>query len=293
MSKKDKDIKISYWAAHFTTIASVTMLLVLIGAICMLGLSANNTARDVKEQQQVSLIMADDVSNEQTDSIMNILKSRPYVHTISMITKEQALADWNATTEDHVEEIAGYNFFTPEINLSLKSAYTSPAKSEEVGKELAELTEVQEVVMPDNEVVTAMDSFLTRAIWILTLVAVAMVAISFMLINNTVLLTIYSRRFTIHTMQLVGASHSFICRPYVLKNFGAGIVAGVLASIILGGVIGFIRETQMPELGNYLTTGETVMVCGILVLTGGLLCALSAFIATQRYLRKGYDELFT
>lgn len=268
-------------------------MLVLTGAICLLGLTADNTAREVKEQQQVSLIMADDISNEQADSIMNVLKTRPYVHSISMITKEQALADWNATTGDHVEEIAGYNFFTPEISMSLKSEYTSAAKSAEVEKELAKVTGVDEVAMPDNEVVTSMDSFFTRAMWILLVVAVAMIAISFVLINNTVLLTIYSRRFTIHTMQLVGATRGFICRPFVLRNLGAGVVAGVLASAILGGFIGFIRKTQMPELNNYLSTAETIGVCAGLVIAGGLLCALSAFIATTRYLHKDYDELFT
>ncbi|MCM1319893.1 MAG: permease-like cell division protein FtsX [Muribaculaceae bacterium] len=293
MSKKNKEVKISYWAAHFTTIASVTMLLVLIGAICMLGLTAGNTAREVKEQQQVSLIMADHISNEQADSIMQVLKARPFVHNISMITKEQALADWNATTDDHVEEIAGYNFFTPEISLSLKSEYTGTAKSAEVEKELVKVPGVAEVAMPDNEVVTSMDSFFTRTMWILTIVAVAMIAISFVLINNTVLLTIYSRRFTIHTMQLVGATPSFICRPFVMRNLGAGIVAGILASAILGGFIGFVRETQIPELGNYLSTAETIIICAALVVIGGVLCALSAFIATTRYLHKEYDELFT
>ncbi|MCM1004920.1 MAG: permease-like cell division protein FtsX [Prevotella sp.] len=292
MSKKRRDVKISYWAAHFTTIVSVTMLLVLIGAICLLGMSARNTAKEVKQQQEVSLVMTDSVSNAQADSLMRVLQSRPFVNAASLITKEQALADWDESTGDKVEEIAGYNFFTPEITLSLKSEYTVPDSIAKVEKELKEKTGVEEVVMPDSEVIDSMDSFFSRTMLILSIVAVAMIAISFVLINNTVLLTIYSRRFTIHTMQLVGARPGFIRRPFVLGNLGAGILAGLLAGSILAGFIGFVRETQMPELAHYLSTVETASVCISLAIAGGLLCAMSAFTATNRYLHKDYDELF-
>lgn len=293
MSKKNKDVKISYWAAHFTTVVSVTMLLVLIGSICLLGITANNTAREVKQQQQVSLVMADEISNAQADSIMQRLKSRAYVNSATVITKEQALADWNATTGDNVEQIAGYNFFTPEITISLKSEYTGADQAAKIESELKEMRGVDEVVMLDNEVIISMDSFFSRTIWILTIVAVAMIAISFVLINNTVLLTIYSRRFTIHTMQLVGATPGFIRSPFLIGNLWSGILAGIIASAILGGFVGFVRETQMPELSNYLSTLETTIVCIGLVIIGGLICTISAMIATNRYLHKDYDELFT
>jgi len=293
MSKKVKDVKISYWAAHFTTIVSVTMLLVLVGAICLLGLTAGNTARDIKQQQQVSLVMADTVTNAQAARLAGNLKARPYVHRATLITKEQALADWNASTGDDAEAIAGYNFFTPEIELSLKADYTTATALAEIQKQLAGEAGVNEVVLPDAQVISSMDSFFSRVMFILGIVAIAMIAISFVLINNTVLLTIYSRRFTIHTMQLVGATPGFIRRPFIASNAGAGVVAGMLAAMVLGGAVQFISKTQMPELSNYLSAAETWTVCVLLVIAGAGLCSLSAFIATNRYLHKDYDDLFS
>lgn len=293
MNKKRKEIKISYWAAHFTTIVSVAMVLVLIGAICMLSIAAGNTAREVKQKQEISLIMTDSVSNEQAAATMQTLSARPYTHTASVITKEEALKDWNEATGDDVEAIAGYNFFTPEITLSLKPDFAVPDSIAKVQAELTALPGVEEVVMPDSEVIVSMDSFLSRTMLVLSIVAAAMIVISFVLINNTVLLAIYSRRFTIHTMQLVGATPGFIRRPFVLSNLGAGMVAGLIAAALLGGFIGFIRETQVPELEHYLNTTQTLGVCVALMVAGGLLCAGSALIATNRYLHKDYDELFT
>lgn len=293
MSKKGKDVKISYWAAHFTTIVSVTMLLVLTGAICLLGLGASNTAREVKQQQQVSLVMQDSVSNEQANALAEQLRKRPYAHAISVITKEQALADWNASTDDDAEAIAGYNFFTPEIDISLTAAYTTPDSIAQLQQALADAPGVDQVVVPDAHVISTMDSLFSRALLVLGIVAAAMIAISFVLINNTVLLTIYSRRFTIHTMQLVGATPGFIRRPFIISNTGAGVLAGIFAAAILSATAGFVQQTQMPELRNYLNLTEVSLICAGVVVAGGALCALAAFIATNRYLHKDYDELFT
>lgn len=293
MSIKGKDIKISYWAAHLTTVVSVTMVLILVGAICLLGFAASNTATRVKQQQQVSLVMQDSVSNEQASKLSDYLKTRPFVNSISVITKEQALADWNASTGDDVEEIAGYNFFSPEIELTLTAGYTVPDSVKKVEKILAAMPGVQEAVIPDTETITSMDAFFSRTLLLLGGVALAMIAISFVLINNTVLLTIYSRRFTIHTMQLVGATPGFIRRPFIGSNLLAGAISGVIAAVILASAVSFVESTQIPELRNYITPGETVTVCVCLVAVGAALCSLSAFIATNRYLHKNYDDLFT
>lgn len=269
------------------------MLLILIGTICLIGFATDNTAREVKQQQQISLIMQDSVSNEQAEALLQKIKKQPYVHEAKVISKEEALKEWNESTGDDVLAIAGYNFFTPEIELSLEALYTAPDSVSKVRERLNELPGVDEVVVPDPQIVSSMDSFFSRTLLILGAIALTMIGISFVLINNTVLLTIYSRRFTIHTMQLVGATPGFIRRPFILTTSFAGVVAGILASGLLFATVAFIENTQMPELAKYLSTFE-VCVTGIgLIMTGGALCALSALIATNRYLHKSYDELFT
>lgn len=188
--KKEKEAKISYWAAHFTTIVSVTLLLLLVGVIAVLGVSARNAAVELKQKQQVSLIMNDSTTNQQAGQLAQLLLKTPYVNTSRLITKEQALADWNKATGEDVSIIAGGNFFTPEIELTLKAGYAQRDSVASVSRRLQEMPGVDEVVVPDSEMLSSMDNFFSRSFLILGSVALAMIVISFVLINNTVLLTI-------------------------------------------------------------------------------------------------------
>jgi len=290
--KKIKETKISYWAAHFTTIVSVTLLLVLVGVIMLTGIAAGNASVEIKQQQQVSLIMTDSVDNAVAKVISDSLRRAPYVNTIRVITREQALADWNKATGEDVAAIAGGNFFTPEVELSLKAAYACPDSVKRVTTQLRGVPGVEEVVVPDAEMLTSMDNFFSRTLLVLGIVAVAMIIISFVLINNTVLLTIYSRRFTIHTMQLVGATPGFIRRPFVINNLLSGLIAAVAACTILGGGLQFLIHSQMPDIAAYISWTEAALVGVVLLAAGMAICVVSALIATNRYLRKNYDELF-
>lgn len=290
--KKIKETKISYWAAHLTTIVSVTLLLVLVGVIALVGVAAGNAAVEVKQKQEVSLIMKDDVSNQQADSIRKSMAGLPFVHTSRLITAEQALKDWNDATGEDVAEIAGGNFFTPEIELSLTAPYANPDSVKMVTARLEKVAGVDEVAVPDAEMLDSMDDFFSRTLLILGIVAIAMIIISFVLINNTVLLTIYSRRFTIHTMQLVGATPGFIRRPFVNNTLLSGFIAAMIACTILITGLKVVETTQMPDLANYLSWQEIVPMGLLLTLFGMLVCGVSAVIATNRYLRKNYDELF-
>lgn len=292
MVKKTKENKISYWAAHLTTIVSVTLLLVLVGLIVQVGIAAVHTADTVKQQQQISIIMADGVTDARADSLSKVLLTRPYTSKANVVTAAEALADWNEATGDDVEAIAGYNFFTPEIELYLNASYASSDSIALVAASLSKEPLVSDVIEPESEVLSSMDNFFSRTLLLLGGVAVVMIIISFMLINNTVLLTIYSRRFTIHTMQLVGASSGFIRRPFIRDSLIAGLVAGVLASALLAVALGFIQKTQMHDITDYVSWGESILVMFGLIGLGMALCSLSALIATNRYLHKDYDQLF-
>lgn len=292
MVKKTKENKISYWAAHLTTIVSVTLLLVLVGLIVQVGIAAVHTADTVKQQQQISIIMADGVTDARADSLSKVLLTRPYTSKANVVTAAEALADWNEATGDDIEAIAGYNFFTPEIEIYLNASYASSDSIALVAASLSEEPLVSDVIEPESEVLSSMDNFFSRTLLLLGGVAVVMIIISFMLINNTVLLTIYSRRFTIHTMQLVGASSGFIRRPFIRDSLIAGLVAGVLASALLAVALGFIQKTQMHDITDYVSWGESILVMFGLIGLGMALCSLSALIATNRYLHKDYDQLF-
>lgn len=289
--KKNKEVKISYLAAHLTTIISVTLLLLIVGCIGLMAVAARNTAREVKQLQQVSIVTQDTVSNEQAALLVNYIRQQPYAIEPKLVTKEEALKEWSDRTGDDLMEVAGYNFLSPEVTFRLKEEYTSPKELDNIRKSLSQRPDVLEVVTPDSETTKGMDNFFSHAFIVLGIIALVMILISCVLINNTVLLTIYSRRFTIHTMQLVGATNSFIRRPFILNNILSGLIAATVASMILTGSLAFLHDTEFPELYTYVNHGGILLVVGCLFATGILVCGLSALGATTRYLRRDYDEL--
>ncbi len=136
-----------------------------------------------------------------------------------------------------------------------------------------------------------MNTNIARLTIILGSIALVMLIISFVLINNTVHLTIHSRRFLIHTMQLVGATNGFIRRPIVIRNLYAGLFSGVLASILLAAAFWGAPEMGYNEIQTYITPEILGITALILIILGGLICSISALIATSRYLRKDYHQL--
>lgn len=290
--KNKKEVKISYFAAHITTIVSVTLLLLIVGSIGLLSVAARNTAREVKELQQVSIITADSVTDAKAGELLRYIRTQPYALTPKLVTKAQALADWNRQTGDDLMEVAGYNFLTPEITFRLKANYSTVTAMNRIKASLSKRTDIQEIVMPDAETSRSMDNFFQHAFVVLGIIAIVMILISCVLINNTVLLTIYSRRFTIHAMQLVGATNGFIRKPFISNNILSGIIAAALSSGILLLALGFIHDTELPEIYTFIDWQGIRIVIATLFAMGIVVCGVSALWATTRYLRRDYDELF-
>ena len=145
--------------------------------------------------------------------------------------------------------------------------------------------------MPDSEMIESMNQNIQSLAIILGVVALVMIVISFVLINNTVHLSIYARRFTIHTMQLVGATNGFIRRPFIVNNLIAGLVAGILAGAILAISLGAAPHLGWNDVAHYISWGLYCCVAGGMIIAGPLICSMAALLATSRYLRKDYDEL--
>ena len=151
---------------------------------------------------------------------------------------------------------------------------------------------VEAVAAPDAEMVDTMNTNIEKAAYVLGGIALVLLVISFVLINNTVHLTIYSRRFTIHTMQLVGATNGFIRRPIVGNNLLSGVLAGLLASAVMAAAMLGAPRMGYGHLGTLVPWWQFGAIAAALVIAGALICSVAAIAATNRYLRKDYDELF-
>ena len=290
--KENKEVKISYWAAHLTTIVSVTLVLLLVGIIALIWLSADAETRRLRERIELSVVMADSIPDSMAKELAARIAGQPYCGKVTFISKEQALRNWTEDTGENLEELFGVNPLSPEVNFSVRADYASVDEIARIRRSLEAVPGVESVAAPDASMVEAMNRNISSLTFILAAVAVIMLVISFVLINNTVHLTIYSRRFSIHTMQLVGATNGFIRRPIVMNNMLSGLLSGVLAAGILALSLWGARGGNVFDVVSFISWPELYAVAGGLVLLGMLLCALAALIASNRYLRKDYDELF-
>lgn len=289
--RREGDVQISYWAAHLTTIVSVTLVLLLVGIITFITLSSEKESRQLKERLEVSMVMNDSVSDAYAQSVAQRLSTMPYAIETGFIGKAQALQDWQKETGEDLETLFGVNPLSPEVYFRVKAGYSMPDSLKSISNQLQMIPGVAEVVMPDKEMVDAMNRNIQSLAIILGIVALVMIVISFVLINNTVHLSIYARRFTIHTMQLVGATDGFIRKPFIINNVIAGLISGLVASAILAISLGAAPNIGWNDVAKYISWGLYACVAGGMILTGPFICSVAAALATSRYLHKDYDEL--
>lgn len=290
--KERKETKISYFAAHITTIVSITLVLLIVGIIGIVGIAASNAGEHVRRQIELSVIMQDSVTNDEARQLAAELQKRPYAAQTKLISKEQALKDWQRQTGENLEEVFGVNPLSPEVSISLKPQYATSDSVKAITARLQMLPGVEEVAEPDTEVVGVMNRNIKSVSMVLGAIAVALICISFVLINNTVHLSIYSRRFSIHTMQLVGATNGFIRRPFIVNSLLSGLIAATVACLILFGGYECLYNVGFQSLSEFVSMFELALVVSGLFLFGALMCSVAALFATNKYLRMRYDELF-
>lgn len=292
MKNKNKDIKISFWASHFTTIMTVTLVLILGGIIAMVWFSAHNETTRLKERLELNVILADSIPDSQGRQLANEIRRQPYAGTVRFTSRDQALKEWTADTGEDLKELFGVNPLSPEVAFTLKSEYSSKSQIAAIKKSLQQVKGVESVSSPDDEMIDAMNYNLARLTVILGAIAVIMLLIACVLINNTVHLAIYSRRFTIHTMQLVGATGGFIRRPIVMNNMLCGLISGLLATGICALSIWGAHRSGWTDVASFLPWELFWTVCAGMVVAGVIICGISSWASATHYLHKDYDELF-
>ena len=290
--KPQNEVKISNWAAHTTTGVSVTLALLTLGLIAMIWIAATSESRRMMEKIEISVVMADSIGDDRAEAIRAAIEKTDFAQNVRLITRQQALDNWKEATGEDLLHVFGVNPLSPEIAFTVASDYSSVKGIAGIRKSVSSVSGVAEVGTPDSRMIEAMNANIRRLTLGFTVLAVIMLIISFVLIGNTVRLSIYSKRFTIHTMQLVGATDGFIRRPFILANAVVGALSGLVAGGALSVVLALSDRLGMAELTTLIGWEWMGLVDVCLIAVGTMICGLAALLATTRHLRQDYSELF-
>ena len=287
---KEKKSKISYINTNITSIISVALVLLLLGMGAMLGLFARSAAERVRANIGFDVSMSDTASDSQVLAMKRLLSAAPYTASVRYVSKEEALMYWQQETGEDLMKVLGFNPLTAEFEVHVRPQY---AEVDSLGAIEAALLRVPgvDVVQVHRDRVEAISRNISNVVAVLGVVALALLAISFALINNTVRLTVYSRRFLIYTMKLVGATPGFIRRPIVISNIINGVIAALVATLALSVGLFYIDKAE-GGWSALVTPVEVWCVYGGLMVAGAVLCGIGALLASNKYLRLDYDELF-
>ena len=273
-----------------TSSISTTLVLLLLGLVVFFVLTAHNMSVYVRENISFSVLISDDMKEADILKLQKKLNQEPFVKQSEYISKKQALKEQTEAMGTDPEEYLGYNPFTASLEIKLHSDYANSDSIAKIEKMIKKNSNIQDVLYR-KELIDAVNENIRNISLVLLALAVVLTFISFALINNTIRLAIYSKRFLIHTMKLLGASWSFIRGPFLRKNVWSGVLAGMLADAILMGTA-YWAVTYEQELIQVITPEVMLIVCGSVLVFGIVITWLCAYISMNKYLRMKANTLY-
>ena len=283
-------IRKRYVRAFLSSVVSISLVLLLVGIAAFLLVSERSVSDYLKENMQVSVIMKRDVGESAALRYKKEIDAEPFVRSSAYVSKEQGAKEMAQLLG---EDFLGVFETAPipiSINLTLKSEYVSPDSLAVVKTKLEDAPEVEEVVYQQS-LVEALNSNLSKISLFLAVFIALLLFISFVLINNTVRLSVYSKRFTIHTMKMVGATRAFIRRPFLFQSAFQGVFAALVAIIMI--IIGlFLLKGQFGQLFSVFSLGMLLTVIGIVVASGLIICVASTYFTVNKLVSLNKSELY-
>ncbi len=279
-----------FFNMYLTTTISVALVLLLIGLETVLIMSTRNLIEQVKENVTLTIILQDDADSIQKARLDNYLQIAPFINQYEYISKDDALQEHITHLGEDPSKFLGFNPLLPSYEIHLESEYTQADSISAITNKLSVFPFIHEIVYPEN-VVSLLDGQINTFSIILLAVALVLLIVAIVLIVNTIRLYVYSKRFLINTMKLVGATPFVIKAPIIRRNILMGLIAGLIALILLAGSL-YYCQAQLGIILLPLTLVNISIVCGVVLVTGLLITGFAALIATNKYIRMHTDDLY-
>ena len=272
-------------------IISVTLILFLVGGLFMLFFGINKTLVQIKESIEIEVELDREISQGRIDSVKTQLLAKQYINSMSFVSKEEAIKSFEKELNQNIEDIAGFNPLYDAYLLTIKNNYSVKDSIELVRSDLMNITGVKSINY-SNAALELVNANIKKVSTVGIIVILILLVIAYSLIDNTIRLMMYSKRFTIRTMQLIGATKGFIIKPLIIKGTLAGLISGIFAIILIGSGIYYIQYKY--SLMNLQQSDYTYLGIAALSLIGiGLvICFISTYFSINKYLKTKLDELY-
>lgn len=291
MSKAQKEkpafkVKTNY----ISTIISISLVLFMLGLLGLIILNAKQISNHVKQNIGFSLYLNDELNQEDIDRLVKSLETKEYTNRLEYIDKEKAAALLKEDLGEDFVEFLGYNPLSGSIDLYLNPDYADQDKIAEINKELSRIKLIKEVAY-QQDLIAEVNENIRKIGMVLIGFSVLLLIVVIALINNTIRLAIYSKRFLIKTMQLVGATGGFIRRPFVGRGILNGLLSGLIAILLLVGVLYWV-SINIPELMELQNINVYLILFSSVIVMGILISWISTSLAVRKFLRMQSADLY-
>ena len=276
--------------AYASSIISISLVLLLIGIAALLIVNARSVSDYFKENMQLSVILKPDVSDEDALSYQKSVETLPFIKGTRLVTREEGAAELAGMLGDDFLSVFETSPVPVSLEITLQADYVAPDSVAFVRRPLSASDKVEEVEYQQSLVET-LNANLAKISLVLGVFILLMLFISFVLINNTVRLGVFSRRFTVHTMQLVGATRRFIRKPFMNGALLQGLVSSVLALVALAGVLALLRRS-FPQMFAVIEMRSLLIVAGTVIVCGVAICLLSTYLVVNKLVSLDKDRLY-
>lgn len=289
-SRENEILRKRIAGAYVSSVVSISLVLLLVGVAALLLVNAGNVSSYFKENMQISVVFRQDVTEKDALAFKEKLDTCGYVKSTEYVSCEQGISE--------MKELLGEDFLSVfdtapipiSLNLSLHAAYVTPERMEEIMESISSEKQVDDVVW-QKSLIEALNSNLKTISLVLGIFIVLLLFVSFALIGNTVRLNLYNKRFSIHTMRLVGATKAFIRRPFMAEAVFQGVIAALLAMIMLVSAL-IVVKRQFAELFTVFQLQQLLTVMGIIIASGIVICIIVTFIVVGRLVSLKKEELY-
>lgn len=276
--------------SSITVVVSLALVLFMLGLLGLVVLNASKLSNHIKENIGFQVILKDTATSAQIDALQQEISASVFAKSVNHITKEQAAEKLKADLGEDFVSFLGYNPLLSSLDVKLNADYANADTLVGIEKNLLQKSYVKEVVYHKDMIKQVNENAKVVSLYILIFSGLLLI-VAIALINNTIRLSIYSQRFIIRTMYLVGATRTFISKPFIFKGVRQGVIAGILAGVLLAGFL-VVSTNYIPDLLQLQDENMLALLFGGIVLLGIFISSISALFSVMRYLRLKTSDLY-